>query len=61
MSKPKVTAVGRILRPKNGEPRKHQLIKVDENGKATCPGSGEQYVLKNGSPELVQPADIPEK
>lgn len=34
MNKPKVTAVGRILRPKHGEPRKHQVIKVDENGKA---------------------------
>ena len=34
MIKPKVTAVGRILRPKDGEPRKHQLIKVDESGKA---------------------------
>jgi len=34
MKKPKATAVGRILRSKNGEPRKHQLIKVDESGKA---------------------------
>lgn len=32
--KPKVTAVGRMLRPKNGELRKHQVIKVDANGKA---------------------------
>ena len=34
MTKPKVTAVGRMLQPKNGEPRKHQVIKVDANGKA---------------------------
>ena len=34
MNKPKVTAVGRILRPKHGEPRKHQVIKVNEDGKA---------------------------
>lgn len=34
MSKPRATAVGRILRPKNGEPRKHQVIKVDQSGKA---------------------------
>ena len=32
--KPKVTAVGRLLKPKHGEPRKHQLIKVDGDGKA---------------------------
>ena len=41
--------------------RHGERLHFDENGKATCPGSGEQYVLKNGSPELVQPADIPEK
>jgi len=34
MNNPKVTAVGRILRPKHGEPRKHQVLKVDANGKA---------------------------
>ena len=34
MEKPKVTAVGRILRPKHGEPRKHQTIKIDKNGQA---------------------------
>lgn len=34
MERPKVTAVGRILRPKHGEPRKHQTIKVDQNGNA---------------------------
>ena len=32
--KPTVTAVGRILKPKHGEPRKHQVIKVDANGQA---------------------------
>ena len=32
--KPEVTAVGRRLKPKHGEPRKHQLIKVDGDGKA---------------------------
>jgi hypothetical protein len=34
MTRPVVTAVGRLLQPKHGEPRKHQLIQVDENGKA---------------------------
>lgn len=29
-----VTAVGRILTPKHGEPRKHQVIRVNEDGKA---------------------------
>lgn len=31
---PQVTAVGRLLKSKHGEPRKHQTIKVDANGKA---------------------------
>ena len=30
----KVTAVGRLLKPKNGEPRVHSTIKVDAEGKA---------------------------
>ena len=34
MIKPVVTAVGRILKPKHGEPRKHQVIKIDSDGKA---------------------------
>jgi hypothetical protein len=34
MTRPIVTAVGRLLQPKHGEPRKHQLIKVDANGRA---------------------------
>jgi hypothetical protein len=34
MTQPIVTAVGRLLQPKHGEPRKHQLIKVDANGRA---------------------------
>ena len=34
MKKPEVTAVGRRLKAKHGEPRKHQVIKVDANGKA---------------------------
>nr|BAR36518.1 hypothetical protein [uncultured Mediterranean phage uvMED] len=34
MTRPVVTAVGRLLQPKHGEPRKHQLIKVDANGRA---------------------------
>ena len=34
MTRPVVTAVGRRLKPKHGEPRKHQLIKVDANGRA---------------------------
>ena len=32
--KPVVTAVGRILKPKGNEPRKHQVIKVDADGNA---------------------------
>jgi hypothetical protein len=32
--KPEVTAVGRRLTPKHGEPRKHQVIKVDDEGRA---------------------------
>ena len=32
--KPEVTAVGRRLKSKHGEPRKHQLIKVDSDGNA---------------------------
>ena len=32
--KPVVTAVGRILKPKGSEPRKHQVIKVDAEGNA---------------------------
>lgn len=32
--KPEVTAVGRLLKSKHGEPRKHQVIKVDADGKA---------------------------
>jgi hypothetical protein len=32
--KPKATAVGRRLKSKHGEPRKHQFIKIDANGKA---------------------------
>ena len=34
MTKPTVTSVGRILKPKGNEPRKHQVIKVDAAGKA---------------------------
>jgi hypothetical protein len=30
--KPKVTAVGRLLKSKHGEPRKHQVIKIDADG-----------------------------
>lgn len=29
-----VTAVGRLLKPKHGEPRKHQVIKIDADGNA---------------------------
>lgn len=32
MIKPVVTAVGRVLKPKHGEPRKHQVIKIDPDG-----------------------------
>jgi hypothetical protein len=35
MTKPTVTAVGRILKPKGTEPRKHQVIKVNPDGQAT--------------------------
>lgn len=34
MMKPEVTAVGRLLKSKHGEPRKYQLIKVDADGNA---------------------------
>jgi hypothetical protein len=34
MTKPTVTAVGRILKPKGSEPRKHQVIKVYPDGQA---------------------------
>lgn len=34
-TRPVVTAVGRALRPKGTEPRKHQVIKVDATGRAT--------------------------
>lgn len=34
MTKPVVTAVGRILKPKHGEPRKYQVIKIDADGNA---------------------------
>jgi len=27
-----VTAVGRILKPKHGEPRKHQVIRINSDG-----------------------------
>lgn len=33
MPKPKATAVGRRLKSKHGEPRKHQVIKIDSDGK----------------------------
>lgn len=32
--KPKIIAVGRRLKSKHGEPRKHQVIKIDADGKA---------------------------
>jgi hypothetical protein len=32
--RPTVTAVGRMLQPKGKEPQKHQVIKVDQNGRA---------------------------
>ena len=32
MIKPVVTAVGRVLKPKHGEPRRHQVIKIDPDG-----------------------------
>lgn len=32
MMKPKVTAVGRLLKSKHDEPRKYQLIKIDADG-----------------------------
>jgi hypothetical protein len=32
MTQPNVTAVGRILKPKHGEPRKHQVIKIGTDG-----------------------------
>jgi hypothetical protein len=31
---PQITAVGRLLKSKHGEPRKHQVIKIDSDGKA---------------------------
>lgn len=34
MNRPVVTAVGRALKPKGDEPRKHQVIKVDSTGQA---------------------------
>ena len=34
MKKPEVTAVGRRLKSKHGELRKHQVIKIDADGKA---------------------------
>jgi len=34
MTEHKVTAVGRLLKSKHGEPRKHQVIKIDADGKA---------------------------
>jgi len=34
MIKPVVTAVGRVLKSKHGEPHKHQVIKIDADGKA---------------------------
>lgn len=34
MTEHKVTAVGRLLKSKYGEPRKHQVIKIDADGKA---------------------------
>jgi len=30
-----VTAVGRLLQPKNGEPRRYHRIRVDAEGKVT--------------------------
>jgi hypothetical protein len=32
MSAPKVTAVGRMLRPKHGEPQRHHVIAVSASG-----------------------------
>ena len=32
MSKPKATAVGRLLKPKQGEPRIHKVIAVKADG-----------------------------
>jgi hypothetical protein len=32
MTRPIVTAVGRALKPKGDEPRKYQLIQVDQHG-----------------------------
>jgi len=34
MTEHKITAVGRLLKSKHGEPRKHQVIKIDADGKA---------------------------
>jgi len=34
MKKPEVTGVGRRLKAKHGEPRKHQVIKIAADGKA---------------------------
>lgn len=31
---PQVTAVGRLLKSKHGEPRKHQVIKINADGSA---------------------------
>lgn len=33
--RPVVTAVGRLLQPKNGEPRRYHRIQVDADGKVT--------------------------
>jgi hypothetical protein len=33
MKKPEVTAVGRRVKSKHGELRKHQVIKIDADGK----------------------------
>ncbi len=32
MQKPKITAVGRLLKPKGDEPHIHHVIAVDSNG-----------------------------
>ena len=41
--------------------RHGERLHFDDSGQATCPGSGEQYVLKEGRPELVTTVDISEK
>lgn len=58
---PHALVVGNPARQIGWMSRHGERLYFEENGHATCPGSGEQYILKEGKVALITSTDISEK